>query len=114
MNKALTQKQQFWLNHSQAADKSHLSISAYAKQHQLNIQAFYNYRNILREKGLIANQNSKPKTASFIQVLSHTPSTDSKDKSISSVVISLPNNIRIDISRNEYDLTQLVGRLMAI
>jgi len=38
MSKALSKKQQYWLDHNQAAEQSQLSLSAYAKQHQLNIQ----------------------------------------------------------------------------
>jgi hypothetical protein len=117
MRKALSKIQQQWLDHNQAAEKSHLSLSAYAKQHQLNIKALYNYRNILREKGLIANSNTrnstKPKTSSFIQVRPRTIS-DPDIKSTSPVIIKLPNDIQLEISCSECEVTQLIERLIAI
>jgi len=113
MIKALSKKQQYWFDHNQAAEKSHLSLSEYAKQHQLNIQAFYNYRNILREKGLIANSNIKPKISSFVQVRPRTTS-DPEVKSTSPVVIKLPNNIQLEVSCSECQVAQLVERLIAI
>ncbi len=49
----LTQKQEFWLAHVKQAEASDGSLSAYAKQHQLNLKLFYNMRAILRQKGIL-------------------------------------------------------------
>jgi len=48
MESPLPQKQQYWLDYSHAADQSKLSLTEYAKQHQLNIGVFYSWRSRLR------------------------------------------------------------------
>ncbi len=112
MNTSITLKQQHWLEHSLAADKSELTLSEYAKQHQLNINAFYNGRNMLRKKGLIdAVEENLP---AFIKVLpkpvhqQHSNSTDSV------VIIELPNGLKIDVPCVAADVTQLIQRLMRL
>lgn len=49
----LTEKQQYWLEHVEQAQSQGLSMSAYAKQHDLNLKLFYNMRTIFRQKGVL-------------------------------------------------------------
>lgn len=116
MSKPLTKKQQYWLDHSRAADSSHLSFSEYAKEHQLNIQAFYNYRNILREKGLIPNITVNPKPSDFIKVQSKREHlSDVNHLSVSqSLIVKLPNHLQIVIPCHSNDINQLIEGLIKL
>lgn len=116
MSKPLTKKQQYWLEHSRAADNSHLSFSAYAKKHQLNIQAFYNYRNILREKGLIPHLTVNPKPSAFIKVK---PKFDQISNAThlsapQSFIVRLPNHLQIEIPCHSNNITQLIEGLIKL
>ena len=116
MSKPLTQKQQYWLEHSRAADNSHLSFSAYAKEHQLNIQAFYNYRNILREKGLIPNPILNPKSSAFVKVKTKLDqiSNVSHLSASQSFIVRLPNQLQIEIPCHSNNITQLIEGLIKL
>lgn len=55
MPSALTDKQQFWLDHFQQADASGKTLAQYADDAGLNIQLLYNWRKKLRSQGLLAS-----------------------------------------------------------
>jgi len=110
MNTSITLKQQHWLEHSLAADKSELTLSEYAKRHQLNINAFYNGRNMLRKKGLIDAVEENP--PAFIKVLPNPVNTQQSNSTDSVVKIELPNGLKIDVPCAAADVTQLIQRLM--
>lgn len=59
----LTKKQQFWRDHILAAKKEQLSYAEYAKRHDLNRQALYNWSLALRRKGLL-----DPPTPAFVEL----------------------------------------------
>ncbi len=50
---SLTDKQRFWLDHLRACERSGQSMSQYAKAHELNVTAFYNWKATLRRKGVL-------------------------------------------------------------
>jgi len=54
----LTEKQQFWLEHVQACDKSGLSMKAYAHTNELSVGSFYTWKKTLRRKGVIADSQA--------------------------------------------------------
>jgi len=51
-NSELTERQQYWLAHVEAGEKSGLSIVAYADAHDLKVGSLYNARHLLKEKGV--------------------------------------------------------------
>jgi len=51
--KPLTKIQQGWLEHINQASKQKLSMSAYAKQHNLALKSFYNARSALIKRGVL-------------------------------------------------------------
>ena len=112
MNTSITPIQQHWLDHSRAVDESELSLSEYAKQHQLNINAFYNGRHMLRKKGLLDVVDEK--TSTFIKVLPK-PVLQQQSRSTESVFkIKLPNGLQIDVPGIGVDVTNLVQGLMTL
>jgi hypothetical protein len=48
-----TQARQTWLSHIKQCDESQLSMSGYAKTHNLNIRHFYQARSTFRKEGLL-------------------------------------------------------------
>lgn len=67
MNNALTQKQQFWKTHLDAAARSGLSIADYAKANQLRPQTLYQWRSTLKGRSVTASTQTQ-----FTQVVSST------------------------------------------
>ena len=60
----LTRKQQFWLDHIQAADRSNGSIAAYAAQHSISAKALYAWKTrLIRQK-----RYSPTKTSDFTPI----------------------------------------------
>ena len=58
MKTTLSAKQQFWKDHIKQALSEKVSLTDYAKQHNLDLKALYNYKSILLKKGAL------PETAS--------------------------------------------------
>ena len=54
-NKPLTKIQQRWLEHVNQATEQNLSMSAYAKQNDLSLKAFYNARSSLMQSKRLTN-----------------------------------------------------------
>jgi len=49
----LTTKQQYWLDHLLACERSGQSMKDYAEQHGLSTSAFYAWKKTLRRKGVL-------------------------------------------------------------
>lgn len=81
---SLTDKERFWYEHARQASQSGESLSEYARVHSLNIHHFYNYRAVLRKKGLL----DAPRSKTFIRVRAEAP--------VYPTVIILPNGIRLE------------------
>ena len=58
---SLTEKQRFWLEHVEACDASGQSMRAYAQACDLNTTAFYNWKSILRRKGVLGESPAEPR-----------------------------------------------------
>lgn len=56
--KPLSKIQQGWLHHINQAAKQKISMSAYAKQHNLALKGFYNARSALIQKGILPVTNN--------------------------------------------------------
>jgi len=56
----LTVRQQYWLKHIQACEKSGGTAKDYADKHGLSVSGFYNARCVLKKKGLWSSADAKP------------------------------------------------------
>jgi len=68
MNEVLTEKQQFWFEHLEAADHSGLSIADYAKANSLKAQTLYQWRSTLKSRSVTVSAEAR-----FTRVVSSTP-----------------------------------------
>lgn len=103
----LTAKQQFWHDHIKKAQEAGVSFATYAEQENLNLKAFYNYRYLLRRKGLIESD------AKFSRL---TPTRISTPQPSAGTVvrITLLNGICVDVPVNESSLEQLLQKVGAV
>jgi hypothetical protein len=88
MSEAISERQQYWLDHILAADKFNGSLVEYANVEGLRVKDLYQWKTLLARRGLIAGKAAKPKA--FVPVR----------KTISSpqAVLVLPNGARIEFS----------------
>ncbi len=59
MSEVTTEKQQFWLNHLEAADRSGKSIAEYAREHNLTAQRLYRWRHALKNNTATISTKAK-------------------------------------------------------
>jgi hypothetical protein len=95
----LTDKERFWYEHARQASQRGESLSEYARAHSLNIHHFYNYRAVLRKKGLLDG----PPAKAFVKVRADSP--------VYPTVIVLPNGIRFETQCPAGALAELVKEL---
>lgn len=102
MAQQLTHNQQEWLDHVKQASEQNLSMSAYAKQNNLSLNAFYYARTILMQKNVI------PKTENnhLIPVTSTHPTPN---KTVTSCRVTLTNGAVIDFA--EVELATLLEKV---
>ena len=105
---SLTKTQRYWLDHVQSAKTNQQSFSDYAKQHPLNLKAFYNYNSILRKKGLLGDASKKK--SSFIAV--EAPAKRLPPWAKLSVVF--PNDISIEIVSDNKDLREILSQIRSL
>lgn len=96
---SLTDKERFWYEHVRQANQSGQSLSEYARTHSLNIHHFYNYRAVLRKKGLL----DAPAAKAFVKLRAECP--------VYPTVIILPNGIRLETQCPAGALAGLVKEL---
>ncbi len=53
----LTEKQRYWLEHIETAEREGLSPGAYAERHGLRTSQLYYWRSTLRKRGVLATQD---------------------------------------------------------
>ena len=53
MQPSLSTKQQYWKDHIEQALSEKTSLTGYAKRHNLDPQALYNYKSLLQKKGVL-------------------------------------------------------------
>ena len=85
----ITERQQHWLNHINAADASKGSLVAYAAAHDLKVKDLYQWKTALARRGLLPGKSAK---AAFVPV-----ATPPAAPPIS-CSISLPNGVRLQFT----------------
>lgn len=88
----ITEKQQYWLNHFQAAETSGTSLAGYARQHELDPKLFHSWVHQLRKRGLIPATEPRRSSGSFARV-------ESAEQAVTSLPadIVLPNGVRLRV-----------------
>lgn len=88
----ITEKQQYWLNHFQAAESSGMSLAGYARQHELEPGHFHSWVHQLRKRGLIPAADHRRPSGSFVRV-------ESAEQTVTSLPadIVLPNGVRLRV-----------------
>ena len=86
-NAVITERQQYWLDHIQAADEFEGTLVAYAKAESLKVKDLYQWKTLLARRGIIDGKAAKQKA--FVPVRETTNSTE--------VALVLPNGVRIEI-----------------
>ena len=98
----LTSKQQAWLDHINQALSQNISMSAYAKQNNLSIKAFYCARTVLVNIGRLPAKKSTP----FVSVVTTEKAivvTPSKCR------VTLLNGVLLDFS--DVDMVTLIEKV---
>ena len=100
----LTEKQQFWKSHLEAAEVFDGSLVDYARTHDLEVKKLYVYKTALREREALTPRSN----AGFVRV-----STQSTTTQVGSGVgVMLPNGVRLSLpSLNEPGLLERLARL---
>lgn len=99
----LTAKERFWYDHIRAAQKSDQSLVQYAHSHSLNVAAFYNYRSVLRKKGVLESVPEK----SFVKA------RVVPEPALIQAMLILPVGIRVQIPCRGTELVEIVKGLCA-
>lgn len=100
----LTTKQQFWLDHITQAKDLGLSLSAYAKQQNINLKALYNYQTVFRKKGIVESESR------FTQLAPIKPNQSMTQLSTIARV-TLRNGIYIELPVNESGVEALLQKV---
>ncbi len=86
---ALTERQQFWLDHIQACEASGGSARQYAEDHDLPVTALYQSKKDLRKRGVLPMPSRK--APSFAKV--HMTAGDTREDVLR---ICFPNGVRVE------------------
>lgn len=73
MNKARSEKQQYWLNHIEAANESGLSLVEYARTNNLKAQHLYQWRSALKNESISVATETQ-----FTRVVTTTPAASNQ------------------------------------
>jgi len=65
---AMTQRQQFWLAHVQAAMRGGQGLKPYASAHRLSVGALYNAKSVFKRAGLLKNGSTQVAASAFVPV----------------------------------------------
>lgn len=84
----ITERQQYWLDHVQAADAFNGTLVEYAKVEDLKVKDLYQWKTLLTRRGFIVGKAIKPKA--FIPV--------QKTSSSAQAVLVLQNGVRIELA----------------
>jgi len=84
----ITERQQHWLGHIQAADAFDGSIADYARSEGLKPKELYSWKGILARRGLLGTEAAAESQAGFVRVIA-----PSRPLGMSLV---LPNGVRLE------------------
>jgi len=100
-NQNLTEKQQAWLNHTNAAKTQGISIAAYAKANNIKLNTLYNGIATLRQKGYLAESVSINPFATVV--------VENDIPSIDYFQLKFSNNVKVSVPfKTTNDLCQLL------
>lgn len=91
---AITERQQFWLKHFQAAEDFDGSLAAYARSTGLKPKELYQWKTILVRRGLLADSPAPvtatptAKPSDFVRVVAPLPTAG--------IRLVLPNGVRLE------------------
>ncbi len=102
----LTQKQQYWLEHIQQAHATGQSLSDYAAQHDLRLKALYQYRWLLRKKGVLDEADQAPAFVKVSPPVVPIPQT--------TVTVHFPNGIRVELAGHAPALSALLTQVQSL
>lgn len=68
MEKGLTSRQRYWLEHIRAAMAGGGTVAEYAKQHGLSIAGLYNAKSVLSRLGALRQERGEAATERFVTV----------------------------------------------
>lgn len=97
----LTTKERFWYEHIQAAQQSDQSLVQYAQRHSLKVATCYNYRSVLRKKGVLESVPVK----SFINA------RVVQEPALLQAMLILPAGIRVQIPCHGTELVAILKGL---
>jgi cytolysin (calcineurin-like family phosphatase) len=95
---ALTDKQNFWKQHLEAAESFDGTLADYARAHDLSAKKLYGYKTRIRQREAGAETSN-----GFVKVMSQAVA------SLSPVTVTLPNGVRLTLS--DIDAPGLLERL---
>jgi transposase-like protein len=87
----ITERQQHWLGHLQAAEAFDGTLAEYARSAGLEPQTLYSWRAVLRSRGLLAPQASE-RPSGFVQVMGRGSAPTTPPSAVS---LLLPNGARL-------------------
>lgn len=99
-NKPLTAKQQYWLDHINSAQDQNLSLSDYAREHNISLTSLYKWRWYLSNKSYL----NKPNTSAFVKIV---PSRMVESKS-APVIAVLPNGVKLEFPTLTVDMLAML------
>jgi hypothetical protein len=105
-NANLTEKQRYWLNHIQQAKASGQSLSDYAAEHALRLKALYQYRWLLRKKGMLDEISESPAFVKVTPPVVPVPQTK--------VTVHFPNGIRVELAGHGPALSALLMQVRSL
>lgn len=105
--KPLTAKQQYWLEHLQAADASQMTLTEYAKANGLKARDLYNARWKLKRSGQFPDSSS---SAPFVRV-QQAPNYSYQSVNIA---IRFDNGIQCQVSSDVEALSRVLSQLKSL
>ena len=101
----LTTKQQYWLSHITAVQKSKQSMSAYAAHNNICVKALYSWKWQLKQLSIPASKNENP----FIKITaSETPVTMASGIGVK---VFMPNGISLQLQQLTAETLNMLLRL---
>ena len=86
-----SERQQYWLEHLQAAEASEDSIAGYARSNDLKPKDLYMWKGILARRGFLDGAAAVAPKSEFIEVVPAKP-----QPAETQFVVTLPNGVRIE------------------
>ncbi len=105
-NAHLTKKQQYWLDQIQQAESSNQTLRQYAQQQALSLKALYQYRWLLRKKGVLDETDQEQPFVKVSPPVVPIPQT--------TVTVHFPNGIRVELAGHAPALSALLSQVQSL